>query len=89
MKYECLINSISNDNKLSNIVCCKKDLTKHDREEINNYFKANEKILEHLKNLGCYSIEFSNNFIQLWYSDVIIDISKAPDNSIIYEINDF
>jgi hypothetical protein len=85
IKYKCLTNSISNDNKLSNIVCCDQAITNFELEEINKHFKRHEKILEHLQNLGCYSIEFSDNLIQLWYSDMVIDISKGPDNSINYD----
>jgi len=85
IKYECLTNSISKDNKLSNIVCCNQAIANFELEEINKHFKRNEKILEHLQNLGCYSIEFSDNLIQFWYSDMVIYISKGPDNSINYD----
>lgn len=47
------------------------------------YLSQNKKTIAHLKELGCYLITYSNNLVQLWFNDVVIDLSKDTDGSIL------
>lgn len=88
-KYECLTAVNLDKKEISKNVHCKYGLSQNEKKEINIYLKKNKDLFEHLKNLGCYSIEFSDNHIQFWYYDNVIDIKKIDDNTIMYDISDF
>ena len=88
MKYKCLASYNFAKNQISQNVHCKTGLTNNEREEINTYLKNNEKTIEHLKHLGCYLVEISENFVQFIHSDIVIDVEKTKNNTITYEISE-
>jgi phosphosulfolactate synthase (CoM biosynthesis protein A) len=55
--------------------------------EIIAFQKNNEALIQHFKKLGCYSIEVSDNFVQFWFTDVVIHIDKNKDNEINYYVS--
>ena len=87
-KYECLAAYNLDKKIISQNVHCKYALSLSEKKEINTYLKKNKYLIEHLKNLGCYSIEFSEKYIQFWYDDIVIDLEKIDDNTIVYETSD-
>jgi uncharacterized membrane protein len=88
MKYKCLGSYNFAKKEISQNVHCKTGLTNNESEEITTYLKNNEKTVEHLKHLGCYLIEFSENHVQFWYNDIVIDVEKTKNNTITYEISE-
>jgi hypothetical protein len=88
MKYKCLGRYNFAKKEISQNVHCKTGLTNNESEEIITFLKNNEETLEHLKRLGCYSIEFSENFAQFWYNDIVINIEKNNINEINYYISE-
>lgn len=88
MKYNCFAGYNLDTEKIECSIHCKSlNLTKEDSTELVVLLKQ-DKTIKHLKNMGCTSINISENFVQFWYMDVVIDLSKANNNSIIYEISD-
>jgi hypothetical protein len=87
-KYECLAAYNLDKNEISPNVHCKYGLSLNEKEEINTYMEKNKDLIEHLKKLGCYSIEFSEKYIQFWYDDFVIDLKKIDDYTIVYETSD-
>jgi hypothetical protein len=87
-KYECLASYNLDKNEISPNVHCKYGLSLNEKEEINTYMEKNKDLIEHLKKLGCYSIEFSEKYIQFWYDDFVIDLKKIDDYTIVYETSD-
>jgi hypothetical protein len=75
-------------NSISQNVHCKYGLSLSEKKEINTYLKKNKDLIEHLKNLDCYSIEFSEKYIQFWFDDIVIDLNKIDDHTIVYETSD-
>jgi len=88
MKLECLAEFHLIEEKVYQNIHCKNKLTEYENEEIITHLKKNEKTIKHLKKMGCYSIEFSENLIQLWCNDAVIDIWKSDNNKIIYETSE-
>jgi hypothetical protein len=86
-KYECLAAYNLDKNEISQNVHCKYGLSNNEKEEINTYMEKNKDLIKHLKKLGCHSIEFSEKYIQFWYDDIVIDLKKIDDNTIVYETN--
>lgn len=87
-KYECLAAYNLNKKAISQNVHCKYGLSLSEKKEINTYLNKNKDLIEHLKNLGCYSIEFSEKYIQFWFDDIVIDLNKIDDDTIAYETSD-
>ena len=87
-KYECLAAYNLDKNSISQNVHCKYGLSLSEKKEINTYLKKNKDLIEHLKNLDCYSIEFSEKYIQFWFDDIVIDLNKIDDHTIVYETSD-
>jgi hypothetical protein len=87
-KYECLASFNLDKNEISQSVHCKYGLSHNELEEINTYMAKNKCLIEHLKSLGCYSIEFSENYIQFWYGDMVLDLKKMDDYTIVFETSD-
>ena len=87
-KYECLAAYNLDKKAISQNVHCKYGLSLSEKKEINTYLSKNKDLIEHLKNLGCYSIEFSEKNIQFWYDDIVIDLKKIDDYTIVYETSD-
>lgn len=88
MRYECLAGYDLRTMTISPTIQRKQVLSKNEKEKINACIKENSKLIEHLKNLGCNSIDFSKNNLQLWYNDIVIDIDKIDDHTIVYETSD-
>lgn len=87
-KYQCLAAFRVDIKEISQNVHCQYGLSVRDKKEVNTYLKENNELVEHLRKLGCYRIDFSKNFVQLWYDDVVIDVKKLDNNFIVYEISD-
>lgn len=89
LKYPCLAAYNLDSKQLELSVHCNSELSNSDKNEINSLLQNNKELLSHLKQMDCYSINFSENWIQLWCNDRVIDIKKSGDNSIEYETSDF
>jgi hypothetical protein len=83
MKNDCFAGyNLRTDEIDRNIHCASLNMKKDDSVSLLLKLK-NDKYTRHLKNLGCSSIEISDNFLNLWYKDFVINIEKSPNNSII------
>ncbi len=87
-KYECLAAYNLDKKEISKNVYCKYGLSINEKEAINKYIKRNKELIQHLKKLGCYRIDFSENHIQFWYNDIVIDLEKIDNNTIVYETSE-
>lgn len=87
-KYECLAAYNLDEKAIYQNVHCKYGLSLSEKKEINTYLKKNKDLIEHLNNLGCYSIEFSEKYIQFWFDDIVIYLNKIDDYTIVYETSD-
>jgi hypothetical protein len=87
MKYDCLAGFNLIERKIDKSVYCKSmGLSQKDSIALATFIK-NDKLINHLKDMGCYKIETGQNFIQFWYTDDVIDIMKTKDNKIVYEVS--
>jgi len=89
LKYPCLAAYNLDSKQIELNVHCKNELPTREKLEINALLQQNKELMSHLKQMDCYSINFSENWIQLWCNDRVIDIKKSGDNSIEYETSDF
>lgn len=87
MKFRCLAGFDLIKNKITTNYKCKQGLTIKERMEIIAFEKNNEALIQHFKKLGCYSIVVSDNFVQFWFTDVVIHIDKNKDNEINYYVS--
>lgn len=87
-KYECLAAYNLDKKIISQNVHCKYGLSLIEKKEIYTHLKKNIYLIKHLKNLGCYSIEFSEKYIQFWFDDMVIDLNKIDDYTFVYENSD-
>jgi len=85
MKYESIAGyDFTNEQITKNVQCKSMNITEEDRIKFSKLFNNNNIIIRHLKQLGCNSIEVSENFVQLWYNNIVINIEK--DDNINYYI---
>jgi hypothetical protein len=85
MKYDCLAGFNLIDRKIDKSVYCKSmGLSQKDSIALATFIK-NDKLINHLKDMGCYEISINHNDFQLWFNDDVVCIKKNKDNSIVYE----
>ncbi|MFM2156433.1 MAG: hypothetical protein RL516_1182 [Bacteroidota bacterium] len=85
MKYDCLAGFNLIERKIDKSVFCKSmGLSQKDSIALATFIK-NDKLINHLKDMGCYEISINHNDFQLWFNDDVVCIKKNKDNSIVYE----
>lgn len=88
MKYECIAGyDFTNEQITQNVHCKSMNITEKDSIKTCKLYNNNNTTVKHLKQLGCYSVTVSENLIQLWYDDFVIDLKK-DNNKIHYHINE-
>ena len=87
MKFRCLAGFDLIKNKITTNYKCNQGLTIKERMEIIAFEKNNEALIQHFKKLGSYSIVVSDNFVEFWFTDVVIHIDKNKDNEINYYVS--
>jgi hypothetical protein len=87
MKYNCLTGFSLNEKTIDhNVQCSSLNISKEDSIKLEIFFQKDETI-KHLKKIGCYRIEISENWVQFWYSKNVIDVSKDSNNLIVHYIS--
>jgi len=87
MKYNCLAGFSLNEKTIDhNVQCSSLNISKEDSIKLEIFFQKDETI-KHLKKIGCYRIEISENWVQFWYSKNVIDVSKDSNNLIVHYIS--
>lgn len=88
MKYECIAGyDFTNEQITKNVQCESMNITENDSIKTRKLYNNNSTTIKHLKQLGCFSVDVSENLIQLWYDDFVIDLKK-DNNKINYYINE-
>lgn len=82
-KNSCYCSYMLNENKIPRCIDNKSSIAETEKNWTIAYFSQNKKTIAHLKELGCYLITYSNNLVQLWFNDVVIDLSKDTDGNIL------
>lgn len=82
-KNSCYCSYMLNENTIPRCIDNKSSIAETEKNWTIAYFSQNKKTIAHLKELGCYLITYSNNLVQLWVNDVVIDLSKDTDGNIL------
>jgi len=85
MKYNCLAGFSLIEGQIDKSVYCKSlGISQKDSIALATFIK-NDKLINHLKDMGCYETSINHNDFQLWFNEDVVGIKKNKDNSIVYE----